>query len=49
MGSPFAAMVRKHQLDFNDSNASVLKIIFVLLSTSTNVRQVEYSCIVLQV
>ncbi|CAK7339468.1 unnamed protein product [Dovyalis caffra] len=48
VGSPFAAMLRRHQLDFSDSNASVLQFVCVLLSTSSDVRQVEYSSIVLQ-
>ncbi|XP_048232851.1 uncharacterized protein LOC8260571 isoform X2 [Ricinus communis] len=46
--APFAAMLRRHQLESRESNASVLKIIFVLLSTSSDVRQVEYSSIILQ-
>uniref|UniRef100_A0A2P2MKF5 Uncharacterized protein LOC105639629 n=1 Tax=Rhizophora mucronata TaxID=61149 RepID=A0A2P2MKF5_RHIMU len=47
-GAPFAAMLRRHQLDLSESNASTIKIVFVLLATSSNVRQVKYSSIVLQ-
>lgn len=49
MGAPFAAMLRRHQSDFNDSNDCVLKIVIVLLSTNSNVVQVKYSSIALQV
>ncbi|KAI5581654.1 hypothetical protein BDE02_07G032300 [Populus trichocarpa] len=48
LGSPFAAMLRRHQSDYSDSNASVLEFVLVLLSTSSNVRQVEYSSMILQ-
>lgn len=48
LGSPFAAMLRRHHSDFSDSNASVLEFVLVLLSTSSNVRQVEYSSMILQ-
>ncbi|KAF9678408.1 hypothetical protein SADUNF_Sadunf07G0031900 [Salix dunnii] len=48
LGSPFAAMLRRHQSDFSDSNASVLEFVCVLLSTNSNVRQLEYSSMVLQ-
>ncbi|XP_062001830.1 uncharacterized protein LOC133719495 isoform X1 [Rosa rugosa] len=48
VGAPFAAMLRRHQSDFNDSNDCVLKIVIVLLSTSSNVVQVKYSSIALQ-
>lgn len=49
MGAPFAAMLRRHELDYNDSNDCVLKIVVVFLSTSSNVVQVKYSSIALQV
>lgn len=49
VGAPFAAMLRRHQSDFNDSNDSVLKIVIVLLSTSSNVVQIKYASIALQV
>ncbi|KAJ8764509.1 hypothetical protein K2173_006249 [Erythroxylum novogranatense] len=47
-GAPFAAMLRRHQLEFIDSNACTLKVVFVLLSRSSSIRQVKYSSIVLQ-
>ncbi|XP_065873049.1 uncharacterized protein [Euphorbia lathyris] len=46
--APFGAMLRRHQLDTNDSNASVLKVVLILVSTSSNVRQVEHASIILQ-
>ncbi|CAL0312729.1 unnamed protein product [Lupinus luteus] len=46
-GTPFASMLRRHQLDYNDSN-DLLKVVFVLLSSSSNVKQVRYSSIFLQ-
>ncbi|XP_050206496.1 uncharacterized protein LOC126656072 [Mercurialis annua] len=48
VGAPFAAMLRRHQLESSNANAYVLKFIFVLLSSSSSVRQVEYSSVVLQ-
>lgn len=42
-------MIRRHELDNSDSNECVLKIVCVLLSTGSNVQQVKYSSIVLQV
>lgn len=49
VGAPFAAMLRRHQLDDGNPNDGVLRIDFVLLSASSNVIQVKYSSIVLQV
>lgn len=49
MGAPFAAMLRRHESDYNDSNDCVLKIVVVFLSTSSNVVQVKFSSIALQV
>ncbi|KAF3438866.1 hypothetical protein FNV43_RR17141 [Rhamnella rubrinervis] len=48
MGAPFAAMLRRHQLDNIESNECVLKIVLVLLSTSSDVIQIKYSSISLQ-
>ncbi|KAL5752815.1 hypothetical protein ACOSQ2_023322 [Xanthoceras sorbifolium] len=48
LGAPFAAMLRRHQLDDGDSNDCVFKIVCILLSTRSNVKQVKYSSIVLQ-
>ncbi|RDX94017.1 hypothetical protein CR513_23640, partial [Mucuna pruriens] len=47
-GAPFASMLRKHQLDYSDSNDSILKVVFVLLTSSSNVKQFRYSSIFLQ-
>lgn len=49
VGAPFAAMLRRHLKDYSEPNDCVLKIVFVLLSSSSNVTQVKYSSIVLQV
>lgn len=49
IGAPFAAMLRRHELDYKESNECVLKIVFVLLSTSSDIIQVEYSSVALQV
>ncbi|OIW09736.1 hypothetical protein TanjilG_23876 [Lupinus angustifolius] len=46
-GTPFASMLRRHQLDDSDSN-DLLKVVFVLLTSSSNVKQVRYSAIFLQ-
>ncbi|XP_062102259.1 uncharacterized protein LOC133812291 isoform X2 [Humulus lupulus] len=48
VGAPFAAMLRKHQVDYTDSNDCILRIVLVLLSTNTDVIQVQYSSIALQ-
>nr|KYP38230.1 Vacuolar protein sorting-associated protein 13b [Cajanus cajan] len=47
-GAPFASMLRKHQLDLSDSSDSVLKVVFVLLTSSSNVKQFRYSAVFLQ-
>ncbi|KAI4327520.1 hypothetical protein L6164_019969 [Bauhinia variegata] len=47
-GAPFASMLRRQQLDYSDSNDSVLKIVFILPMSSSNVKQVSYSSIFLQ-
>ncbi|XP_047160348.1 putative vacuolar protein sorting-associated protein 13C isoform X2 [Vigna umbellata] len=47
-GAPFASMLRRHQLDYSDSNDSVLKIVFVVLTSYSNVKQFRYSSIFLQ-
>lgn len=49
VGATFAAMLRRHQLDWSDSNDCVLKIVCVLNSTSFHVKQVKYFSVVLQV
>ncbi|XP_030499771.2 uncharacterized protein LOC115715105 isoform X2 [Cannabis sativa] len=48
VGAPFAAMLRKHQVDYTESNDCILRIVFVLLSTNSDVIQVRYSSIALQ-
>lgn len=48
-GAPFAAMLRRNRLEDNDLNDSILHIVFILPSTESNVKQVKYSSIVLQV
>lgn len=48
VGATFAAMLRRHQLDYSDSNDCVLKILCVLTSTSFHVKQVKYFSVVLQ-
>ncbi|KAI9166047.1 hypothetical protein LWI28_025262 [Acer negundo] len=48
LGAPFAAMLRRHQLDSGDSDDCVFKIVCVLLSTRSNVKRVKYSSVVLQ-
>ncbi|PON54074.1 Vacuolar protein sorting-associated protein [Parasponia andersonii] len=48
VGAPFAAMLRRHRVDNTEANDCILRIVFVLLSTSSDVIQVEYSSIALQ-
>ncbi|KAI5418217.1 hypothetical protein KIW84_042736 [Lathyrus oleraceus] len=47
-GAPFASMLRRHQLDCSEPNDSVLKVVFVILASSSNVKQFRYSSIFLQ-
>ena len=49
VGAPFAALLRRHQVEYPESNDCILRIVFVLLSTSSDVIQVKYSSIALQV
>ncbi|KAE9614347.1 putative vacuolar protein sorting-associated protein [Lupinus albus] len=46
-GTPFASMLRRHQLDYSDSS-DLLKVVFVLLTSSSDVKQVRYSSVFLQ-
>ncbi|XP_057976276.1 uncharacterized protein LOC131163647 isoform X2 [Malania oleifera] len=46
VGAPFAAVLRRPQMH-SDTN-DILQIVFVLLSTSSNVKQVKYSSVLLQ-
>ncbi|XP_038880803.1 uncharacterized protein LOC120072502 isoform X2 [Benincasa hispida] len=48
VGATFAAMLRRHRLDYSDPNDCVLKIVCVLNSTSFHVKQVKYFSVVLQ-
>ncbi|KAL5557187.1 hypothetical protein UlMin_039423 [Ulmus minor] len=48
VGAPFAAMLRRHRSDSNDTNDCLLRIVVVLLSTSSEVIQVKYSSVALQ-
>ncbi|XP_068653783.1 uncharacterized protein [Aristolochia californica] len=47
-GAPFAAMIRRHQLDYDDMNEHILHITFNLHPTKSKVKQVTYASIVLQ-
>ncbi|OVA18601.1 Vacuolar protein sorting-associated protein 13 domain [Macleaya cordata] len=47
-GAPFAAMLRRDQLNYSEMKGNILQIVFTLLSTNSNVRQVNYASIVLQ-
>ncbi|XP_042507838.1 uncharacterized protein LOC122083950 isoform X2 [Macadamia integrifolia] len=48
MGAPFAAVLRRNQLDYSDTDDDILRIVFILLSTNSNVTQVKYSSVILQ-
>ncbi|CAA2970916.1 uncharacterized protein LOC105177708 isoform X2 [Olea europaea subsp. europaea] len=47
-GAPFAAMLRRHQSDNSDSNECILRVILVLVSSNSHIKQVKYLSIVLQ-
>ncbi|XP_059638646.1 uncharacterized protein LOC132280907 isoform X2 [Cornus florida] len=47
-GAPFAAMLRRHQSDYGETNDNILHVVLVLLTSSSNVKQVKYSSIILQ-
>ncbi|KAG1347955.1 hypothetical protein COCNU_06G017840 [Cocos nucifera] len=47
-GAPFASMVRKSKLHDSASSGNILKIVFILCSTNSSVKQVKYSSIILQ-
>lgn len=49
VGAPFAAMLRRHQSDYSYMNDDILRVVVVLLPSSSNVKQVKYSSVVLQV
>ncbi|KAF7809778.1 putative vacuolar protein sorting-associated protein 13C [Senna tora] len=47
-GAPFASMLRRPQLDYSESNDCVLKVVFVLLTSTSNIKQFRYSSVFLQ-
>lgn len=49
VGAPFAAMLRRHQSDYSYTNDDTLRVVVVLLPSNSNVKQVKYSSLVLQV
>lgn len=48
-GAPFAAMLRRNQLEDCSKSDSVLRMELVLVSSNSKVKQVKYLSIVLQV
>ncbi|KAL6957102.1 hypothetical protein U1Q18_045624 [Sarracenia purpurea var. burkii] len=48
VGAPFAAMLRRHQSDYSSTNDNILYVVLALVSSSSNVRQVKYSSVILQ-
>lgn len=47
VGAPFAAMLRRHQSEY-DANDSMFRVVVILLPSSSNIKQVKYSSIILQ-
>ncbi|XP_031479491.1 uncharacterized protein LOC116250167 isoform X3 [Nymphaea colorata] len=47
-GAPFAALLRRHQLDNNDATDQILSIIIISRSGNTSVTEVKYCSIVVQ-
>ncbi|XP_048138871.1 uncharacterized protein LOC115740159 isoform X2 [Rhodamnia argentea] len=47
-GTPFAAILRRHHSEYDDTADCMLKVALVLSSSTSNVKQVKYSSIVLQ-
>lgn len=47
-GAPFAAILRRHHAGYDDTDDCMLKFVLVLSSSTSNVKQVRYSSIVLQ-
>ncbi|KAF3771534.1 hypothetical protein EJ110_NYTH60259 [Nymphaea thermarum] len=47
-GAPFAALLRRHQLDNNDATDQILSIIVISQSGNTSVTEVKYCSIVVQ-
>ncbi|KAF8015488.1 hypothetical protein BT93_H1109 [Corymbia citriodora subsp. variegata] len=47
-GTPFAAILRRHHTEYDHTADCMLKVVLVLSSSTSNVKQVRYSSIVLQ-
>ncbi|MCL7045122.1 hypothetical protein MKW94_012003 [Papaver nudicaule] len=47
-GAPFAAMLRRDQLNYLEPKGNILFIAFTLVPTNSNVKQVNYASIILQ-
>ncbi|KAL2499748.1 Protein of unknown function (DUF1162) [Abeliophyllum distichum] len=47
-GAPFAAMLRRHRSENSDSNECILRVIIVLVSSNSRIKQVKCLSIVLQ-
>ncbi|XAR73934.1 hypothetical protein NMG60_11008067 [Bertholletia excelsa] len=48
VGAPFAAMLRRHHSDYGNTNDNILQVVAVLVSSSSNVKQVKYLSVILQ-
>lgn len=48
-GAPFAALLRRDQLNYSEAKGNILLIAFTLVPTNSNVKQVNYASIILQV
>ncbi|XP_023730135.1 uncharacterized protein LOC111877860 isoform X2 [Lactuca sativa] len=48
VGAPFAAMLRRHQTGFSDTYDNMLRVVLILLPSTSNIRQIKYLSIVLQ-
>ncbi|KAL4568657.1 hypothetical protein LXL04_024272 [Taraxacum kok-saghyz] len=48
VGAPFAAMLRRHETGFSDTCDSMLRVVLILLPSTSSIRQVKYLSIVLQ-
>lgn len=49
VGAPFAAVLRRHHSSLNDVTDSDLRVAFIMLSSTSNVKQIKYGSILLQV
>ncbi|GKA33904.1 glyceraldehyde-3-phosphate dehydrogenase [Tanacetum coccineum] len=48
VGAPFAAMIRRHQTGFSDTCDNMLHVVLILFLSTSNIRQIKCSSIVLQ-